>query len=138
MSLFEQIDNSIFFYVSIFKCLILLSFSATIASISANLNSVTVLNKENFKDWKENTKIVLGCMDLDLALRKEQPAPHTKSTTYEQRKDYEKWGCSNPMCLMIIKRNIPEVFLDIISEDITNVKDFLAEIEKRFKKSDKA
>ncbi|KAI5416052.1 hypothetical protein KIW84_041190 [Lathyrus oleraceus] len=78
--------------------------SATIASISANLNSVSVLNGENFKDWKENIKLVLGCMDLDLALRKEQPASPIESTTSKQMKDYEKWDRSNHMCLMIIKR----------------------------------
>ncbi|CAJ2635047.1 unnamed protein product [Trifolium pratense] len=112
--------------------------SATIASISANLNSVPVLNGANFKDWKEDMKIVLGCMDFDLALRKEQPTSPTETATSEQRAYYEKWDRSNRMCLMIIKRGIPEVFRGTISEDITNAKDFLAEIEKRFKKSDKA
>ena len=41
---------------------------ANFATISANLNSIPVLNGTNFKDWKENVVIVLGCMDLDLAL----------------------------------------------------------------------
>ncbi|KAI5434212.1 hypothetical protein KIW84_021179 [Lathyrus oleraceus] len=52
----------------------------TIASISVNLNSVPDINGQNFKDWKE---IVLGCMDIDLALRNGQPASPTESTTYE-------------------------------------------------------
>ena len=42
------------------------------------------------------------------------------------------------MSLMIIKRDIPEVFRGTVSNDITSVKEFLAEIEKRFAKSDKA
>ncbi|XP_050890553.1 uncharacterized protein LOC127095959 [Lathyrus oleraceus] len=37
---------------------------------------------------------------------------------------------------MIIKHNIPEVFRGTISEEITNAKDFLVEIEKHFKKND--
>lgn len=41
------------------------------------------------------------------------------------------------LCLMIIKREIPEAFRGTISKDINNAKDFLVEIEKRFKKSDK-
>ncbi|MCI90878.1 hypothetical protein A2U01_0112172, partial [Trifolium medium] len=45
------------------------------------MNSVPVLNEAYFKDWKENIDIVLGCMDLDLALRKEQPASPTESAT---------------------------------------------------------
>ena len=44
--------------------------SVTSAStISANINSIPVLNGTNFKNWKENVMIVLGCMDLDLVLR---------------------------------------------------------------------
>jgi hypothetical protein len=77
-------------------------------------------------------------MDLDLALRTEQPTSLTDSSTSEARKNYEKWDRSNRMSLMIIKRGIPEAFRGAISEDITSAKDFLAEIEKRFAKSDKA
>ena len=39
---------------------------------------------------------------------------------------------------MIIKHGIPEVFKGIVSDDITSAKEFLAKIEKRFAKSDKA
>ena len=39
---------------------------------------------------------------------------------------------------MIIKRGIPEAFRGAVSDEITDAKDFLAEIEKRFAKSDKA
>ena len=42
------------------------------------------------------------------------------------------------MSLMIIKYNIPKAFRSIISEGITNSKEFFAEIEKRFVKNDKA
>ncbi|KAH1192931.1 hypothetical protein GmHk_19G054068 [Glycine max] len=54
-----------------------------VASISANLNSVPVLNGANFKDWKENMQIVLGCMDLDLVLRIKKPPSPTGSSTSE-------------------------------------------------------
>ena len=50
----------------------------------------------------------------------------------------DKWAHSNRMSLMIIKCGIPEVFRGTVSEDIISAKDFLAEIEKRFAKSDKA
>lgn len=42
------------------------------------------------------------------------------------------------MSLMIIKCGIPEAFRDAVSEEVTNTKDFLAEIEKCFVKNDKA
>jgi len=54
-----------------------------VVSISANLNSVPVLKGENFKDWKENMQIVLGYMDLDLALKIEKPSSSTDSSTSE-------------------------------------------------------
>lgn len=41
--------------------------------------------------------IVLGCTDLDLALRMEQSFSCTESSTSEQRNDYEKRDCSNRM-----------------------------------------
>ncbi|XP_060966461.1 uncharacterized protein LOC133034928 [Cannabis sativa] len=110
----------------------------SVASVSANLNSVPVLNGNNFKDWKENIFIVLGCMDLNLALRMERPASLTDTSTSEQRRIYEKWDRSNRMSLMIIKRGIPEAFRGAVSEEVTDATTFLAEIEKRFAKSDKA
>ncbi|XP_014523961.1 uncharacterized protein LOC106780212 [Vigna radiata var. radiata] len=42
------------------------------------------------------------------------------------------------MCLMVIKYDIPKVYRGTVSEEITSVKDFFAEIEKRFVKSEKA
>ncbi|XP_060960785.1 uncharacterized protein LOC133031320 [Cannabis sativa] len=110
----------------------------TVASVSANLNSVPVLNGNNFKDWKENIFIVLGCMGHDLALRMDRPTPLTDTSTFEQRRIYEKWDRSNRMSLMIIKRGIPEAFRGAVSEEVTDATTFLAEIEKRFAKSDKA
>ena len=42
------------------------------------------------------------------------------------------------MSLMIIKHGIPGIFMGVVSEEVTNAKRFLAEIEKRFANSDKA
>jgi len=39
-------------------------------------------------------------------------------------------------CLMIIRCVIPEVFRGTVLDDITSAKEFLAEIEKRFARSD--
>ena len=77
-------------------------------------------------------------MDLDLALRMDRPASLTDASTSEQRRIYEKWDRSNRMSLMIIKRGIPEAFRGAVSEEVTDATTFLAEIEKRFAKSDKA
>lgn len=65
MPLFEHIDDSVFLCEYIYSVYFVL-FSATITLISTNRNSVMVLNETNLKAWKENMKIVLGCMDFNL------------------------------------------------------------------------
>ena len=107
-------------------------------SISANMNNVPMLNGTNFKDWKENILIVLGCMDIDLALRMPKPNALTAQSTPEETVYFEKWDRSNMLSLMIMKRGIPEVFQGAITEDVTVADEFLSEIQKRFAKNDKA
>ncbi|KAL3636439.1 hypothetical protein CASFOL_020986 [Castilleja foliolosa] len=104
------------------------------STISANTSNIPVLNGNNFKDWKENVLIILGCMDLDLALRIEKPPSLTAASSSDDRRNFEKWERSDRMSLMIIKRGVPEAFRGAISDEVTSAKDFLAEIEKRFAK----
>ena len=92
-----------------------ISANASAATISANTNSILMLNGTNFKVWKENILIVLGCMDLDFALRTEQLQPLNADSTPDAKKEYEKWERSNRMSLMIIKRGVPEAFRGIES-----------------------
>ncbi|KAL3613382.1 hypothetical protein CASFOL_042795 [Castilleja foliolosa] len=108
------------------------------STISANTSNIPVLNGNNFKDWKENVLIILGCMDLDLALRIEKPPSLTAASSSDDRRNFEKWERSDRMSLMIIKRGVPEAFRGAISDEVTSAKDFLAEIEKRFARNDKA
>ena len=77
------------------------------SSISANVNNIPVLNCTNFKKWKEHVIIVLGCMDLDYALREDHPLDLTDASTAKQRSTIEKWERSNLMSLMIMKHSIP-------------------------------
>ena len=76
-------------------------------------------------------------MDLDLALRIEQPISLTDVSSPNNMKNFEKWVRSKRMSLMIIKRSISEAFRGAVSEKITKAKEFLAEIEKRFAKKKK-
>ena len=82
--------------------------------------------------------IVLDCMDLDLALRIEQPTALTDESSNEEKRDFEKWDHSNGTSLMIMKHEILENFKDAVSKKVTTTKEFLEEIEKRFAKNDKA
>ncbi|KAL0428648.1 UNVERIFIED_CONTAM: hypothetical protein Slati_3039600 [Sesamum latifolium] len=102
-----------------------------------NINSIPMLNSLNFKSWKENLKIVLGMMDLDLALRENSPPALTHKSTSKEKREKKRWEKSNCICVMIIKRTIPEAFRGTISETLTKAKDFLADIEKRFVKNEK-
>ncbi|XP_022852319.1 uncharacterized protein LOC111373948 [Olea europaea var. sylvestris] len=117
---------------------VLFTTNSSATTISANINFILMLNGTNFKDWKEKVLIVLGYMDLDLTLRIEQPTPLTEESSPNERRNFEKRDRSNRMILMITKRGIPEAFRGSISKEITNAKEFLVEIEKRFAKNDKA
>ena len=57
-------------------------------SISANLNNIPTLTGSNFAKWKEHVSIVLGCMDLDYALRVDEPAKFTDNNTAEEKPIY--------------------------------------------------
>ncbi len=107
-------------------------------SVSANINNVPMLNGSNFKDWIDNIMIILGCMDLNYTLQVEQPASLTAESFLDDKKNFEKWERSNRVSLMIIKRNIPEAFRGTASKEITMASEYLAHIEQRFVKNEKA
>ncbi|KAK4486906.1 hypothetical protein RD792_006215 [Penstemon davidsonii] len=79
------------------------------SSISANISSIPVLSGTNYKKWREHVMIVLGCMDLDHALRVDRPAAQTSESTADQKTAFEKWEQSNRMSLMIMKLSIFEI-----------------------------
>ncbi|RVW51060.1 Retrovirus-related Pol polyprotein from transposon TNT 1-94 [Vitis vinifera] len=82
--------------------------------------------------------ILLGCMDIDLALRMPKPDELNEQSTQEDEVYWGKWERSNRLSLMIMKRGIPEAFRGTVTDEVTNASDFLAEIQKRFAKNDKA
>ncbi|XP_061355568.1 uncharacterized protein LOC133300087, partial [Gastrolobium bilobum] len=108
--------------------------SATAANYVAQMNMLPMLNGANFKLWKENVEIVLGCMDLDNALRTEKSTSTQKNPNTDK---IEKWERSNRMCLMIMKRSVPEAFRGSIIET-TDAKLFLKELEQYFARNEKA
>ena len=112
--------------------------TSSASNINASINSIPMLNGTNFKTWHENLQIVLGVMDLDLALRVSSPAPLTDESSSDEKRDIERWEKSNRMCLMIIKKVIPEAFKGTISETIKTAKEFLEEIKNRFSKNKKS
>ncbi|KAK4388610.1 hypothetical protein Sango_2467600 [Sesamum angolense] len=63
----------------------------TTTNITASINTIPMLNGSNFKSWKENLEIVLGVMDLDLALREDSPPALTNKSTSEQKREKERY-----------------------------------------------
>ena len=107
---------------------------ANAANLYAQVNGILMLNGINFKIWKDNAEIVLGCMELDLALRMERPTSTSKNLNDA---NIEKWERSNRLSLMLMKRSILEAFLGSITVS-ANIKKFLLDIEKIFAKNEKA
>ncbi|XP_075086152.1 uncharacterized protein LOC142168882 [Nicotiana tabacum] len=110
----------------------------TPANITAYINSIPMLNGTNFKSWKKNLNIVLGVMDLDLALKVDSPPPLTYKSTSNENRKMERWERLNRMCMMIMKKAIPKIFRGTMSNKVKTAKRFMAEIENVFVKSEKA
>ncbi|KAL0293729.1 UNVERIFIED_CONTAM: hypothetical protein Sangu_2522700 [Sesamum angustifolium] len=96
-----------------------------------------MLNGDNFFDWKDQVLLTLGCMDLDLAFRVDEPPIPTDSSTPTEKASYELWERSNRLSLMLIKKHISKGIRGSIPE-CTKVKDFLKAIEDQYVRSDKA
>ncbi|KAM1443641.1 hypothetical protein ACFX2I_039895 [Malus domestica] len=75
-------------------------------------------------------------MDMDLALRTEEPPMPNEGCTSSQRSKHEKWEKSNRICLMIIKRSMTDVVRGGFP-DATNAKQFMKSIEEKYKESEK-
>ncbi|KAH1097806.1 hypothetical protein J1N35_014727 [Gossypium stocksii] len=80
---------------------------------------------------------MLGCIDINLTLREEQPTPLIVESTPDVKRDFERLDCSNRMSLMIMKHSILEAFRGTESKEITQATGFVDEIEKHFAKNDK-
>nr|XP_043615845.1 uncharacterized protein LOC122587744 [Erigeron canadensis] len=78
-----------------------------------------------------------GYLDLDYAIRNDEPAAITANSTAEQKAAFEKWDKANRLSLMTVKNFIPLGLRGAIPES-DKVKDYLKSIEDYFKGSSKA
>ena len=92
---------------------------------------------DNYNVWKESIIFSLGCMDLDLALRVDEPPVPIESSVPNDKLDYEWWERSNRLSLMFIKSHINKNIRGSIPE-CNKVKDLMKAIEEEFIRSDKA
>ncbi|XP_059627674.1 zinc finger BED domain-containing protein RICESLEEPER 2-like [Cornus florida] len=68
-------------------------YNSAIPSGSVNIGSshIPFLTGDNYSDWKEKILLTLGCMDIDLALRVDEPPIPTESSKPSEKGSYERW-----------------------------------------------
>ncbi|CAN6724086.1 unnamed protein product [Malus baccata var. baccata] len=91
---------------------------------SLNFNNIETLTRSNYNKWKEDVEMVLGLMDLDLALKEEKPTAITVESTADHKAKSEKKAMASSVKGGVLKQD--------------NAKDFLAAVREKFKESDKA
>ena len=94
------------------------------------------LRNDNYKVWKERIPLHLGCVDIDYAVRKDEPCI-TETNTPAKITLYELWECSNCLSVKLIKTKI---YVGIRGSDNQHdkVKALLKAIDEQFETSDKA
>ncbi|CAA7057560.1 unnamed protein product [Microthlaspi erraticum] len=99
-------------------------------------SAVPILNGNNFSEWKENVEFTLGVLDLDLALRKEEPNPLTNISTEEAKAFHKAWEKANRLSMMFLRMTIASNIKTSLP-NVDKVKAYLTAIEERFKTADK-
>ncbi|XP_028057286.1 uncharacterized protein LOC114261243 [Camellia sinensis] len=89
------------------------------------------------KPLKDKILLTLGCMDLDLALRVDEPLEPTDESSAAEKSAYDKWERSNRLSLMLIKSYISQSIRGSIPPS-DKVKNYMRAIEEQFVSSNKA
>ena len=100
-------------------------------------DKVPMLNGDNYTAWKEAVLLHLGCVDLDYAIRKDEPPAVTNTSSAAQIALYERWERSNRLSIMFIKSHIMSSIRGSIPE-CEKVKDLMSAIDAQFLTSEKA
>ncbi|KAL3498929.1 hypothetical protein ACH5RR_041661 [Cinchona calisaya] len=95
------------------------------------------LKGDNYKLWKERILLHLGWMDIDYAIRKDEPPPITENSQPNDVELYETWERSNRLRVMFIKTNISTGIRGFVDQ-YNNVQELLKAINEQFESSDKA
>jgi gag-polypeptide of LTR copia-type len=112
-------------------------FSTKITDLTAGINNITMLTDSNYKEWKDTLEIILGCLDLDIALQQAKPHVPVADSPDNVQNAHARWIRSNRLCLEVMQMIIPESFRGHVS-DFTLVLDHLKELEQRFVKNENA
>ena len=94
------------------------------------------LKGDNYKVWKERILLHLGWMDIDYAIRKDEPII-TATSTPDEISLCEIWERSNRLSVMFIKTKISAGIRGSVDQH-DKVKALLKAIDEQFETSDKA
>ncbi|XP_016459201.1 uncharacterized protein LOC107782778 [Nicotiana tabacum] len=98
---------------------------------------IPMFSGDNYTEWKEKVLLTLGCSDLDLALRVDEPSIPMESSTPAAKANYERWKRSNRLSLMLIKAHISQSIRGSITNS-DNVKAYMKAIDEQFVSYNKA
>uniref|UniRef100_A0A2N9FCT2 Reverse transcriptase Ty1/copia-type domain-containing protein n=1 Tax=Fagus sylvatica TaxID=28930 RepID=A0A2N9FCT2_FAGSY len=93
------------------------------------------LKGDNYKIWKERVLLHLGWMDIDYAIRKDEPPALTDTSTAADITLYERWERSNRLSMMFIKTRISAGIRGSVDQH-EKVRDLLKAIDEQFVTSD--
>ena len=96
-----------------------------------------ILKGDNYKVWKEKVLLHLGWMDIDYAIRKDEPPAITETSEPDAVDLYEKWERSNRLSVMFIKTNISASIRGLVDQH-DKVRDLLKVIDEQFTTSKKS
>ena len=86
------------------------------------------MTSKNFKHWKRDVMIALAYANVDTSMTDPKPPE-------EDAKTFQAWNTSNRVCLMTMKRVIPEVYQDELENKDLTAKEFMEKIESKFSKN---
>ncbi|KAA8531818.1 hypothetical protein F0562_006465 [Nyssa sinensis] len=89
------------------------------------------LKRDNFKMWKERVLLHLGWMDIDYAIRKDEPPTVTDTSIEAEIALYEHWERSNRPSVMFVKTKISAGIRGSVDQHI-KVRDLLKAIDEQF------
>ncbi|XP_019262607.1 PREDICTED: uncharacterized protein LOC109240417 [Nicotiana attenuata] len=98
---------------------------------------ISMLSGDNYTEWKEKVLLTLGCSDLELVLRVDEPLIPKELSTPAAKADYERWERSNRLSLMFIKAHISQSIRGFIPNS-DKVKAYMKAIDEQFVSSDMA
>ena len=78
-----------------FNSLYCIYFSTKIIDLTAGINSIPMLMDSNYKEWKDTLKIILGCLDLDIALQRAKPPVSIEGSPENVQNAHARWMKSN-------------------------------------------